>query len=74
MKGGLKQQMKFNQYTFQVILASIISFITWFIGEIDVYIYVLALFILIDYITGIMKSILERKLSSQIGGCEGSLV
>lgn len=45
-----------------------ISFIlTALFGEIDLYLKTLFLFIFIDYITGIIKSIVNKNLSSQVG-------
>ena len=51
----------------QVTLAALGGFLAWFLGGIDVYIYILIIFVVCDYITGIMKAISERKLSSKIG-------
>ena len=59
--------MKYLWHLIQVVFSSLGGFIAWFLGGIDGYIYVLVLFVIADYITGIMKSIVERKLSSQIG-------
>lgn len=39
----------------------------WFIGEIDGFIYVLIILVVLDYITGVMSAIIDRKLSSEIG-------
>jgi len=51
----------------QVAFASLGGFIAWFVGGIDGYVYVLTIFVVADYLTGVMKSIVERRLSSQIG-------
>lgn len=41
--------------------------IGWFLGGMDGLIYALLIFLTIDYITGLMSAVLERKLSSRIG-------
>jgi len=59
--------MKPFLYVIRIVLASIGGFIAWFLGGIDGYLYVLVIFIATDYVTGVMRSIIERKLSSRIG-------
>jgi len=39
----------------------------WFLGDMDSFIYVLIAFVVVDYITGVLRAIVEKKLSSQIG-------
>lgn len=39
----------------------------WFLGGFDGFIYALIAFVIIDYVTGIMVAVLERKLSSEVG-------
>lgn len=41
--------------------------IGWFLGGMDGLIYALLIFLTIDYVTGLMSAVLERKLSSRIG-------
>lgn len=53
--------------TIQVIFAAIGGYIGWFLGGIDGFMYALIAFVVIDYITGVMVAILEKKLSSAIG-------
>ncbi len=53
--------------TLQVIFTAIGMYIGWFIGGFDELLYALIAFIVIDYITGIMVGIIEKKLSSSIG-------
>ena len=51
----------------QIILTAIGGYIGWFIGGFDGLTYALLAFIVIDYISGVMVAIIERKLSSSIG-------
>lgn len=51
------------QYTFAVIG----GWLGFFLGGFDGLIYALVAFVVIDYITGVMAAILNRKLSSEIG-------
>lgn len=41
--------------------------IGYFLGGVDGFVYALIAFVVIDYLTGVMVAILERKLSSEIG-------
>ncbi len=38
-----------------------------FLGGVDGFMYALITFVVIDYVTGLMVAVLERKLSSEIG-------
>lgn len=51
----------------QMVFASIGGWIGWMLGGIDGFLYALIAFVVIDYLTGIMASILEQKLSSEVG-------
>ncbi len=51
----------------QAIFATIGGLIGWFLGETDGFLYALISFVAIDYITGVMVAIIDRKLSSEIG-------
>lgn len=42
-------------------------FVGWFLGGFDGFMYALLAFVVIDYLTGIMVAVLEKKLSSEIG-------
>ena len=53
--------------TMQLIFTSIGAFIGWFVGGADGFIYALITFVMVDYLTGLMVAVLERKLSSEIG-------
>lgn len=50
----------------QLIFATIGGYLGYFLGGIDGFMYALITFVVIDYITGIMVAVLERKLSSDI--------
>lgn len=53
--------------TIQMIFASIGGWLGWILGGADGFLYALIAFVVIDYLTGIMASILEQKLSSKVG-------
>ena len=43
------------------------GFVGWFLGGNDGFIYVIMVFVIIDYITGIMCAIADKELSSEVG-------
>jgi toxin secretion/phage lysis holin len=43
------------------------GFIGWFLGGTDGSLYTLLAFVVVDYITGVLRAIVEKKLSSHIG-------
>lgn len=51
----------------QLIFTAIGGYLGFFLGGLDGFIYALVTFVVIDYLTGIMAAIVERKLSSEIG-------
>jgi toxin secretion/phage lysis holin len=51
----------------QWIFASIGGCLGYFFGGFDGFLYALLAFVVIDYITGIMVAVLEKKLSSEVG-------
>lgn len=53
--------------TIQVIFAAIGGWLGWFLGGCDGLLYALLAFGVIDYITGIMCAIVDKKLSSAVG-------
>ena len=59
--------MKNIMNTYQIIFTAIGGYIGWFLGGVDGFMYALITFVVIDYITGLMVAVLERKLSSEIG-------
>ena len=53
--------------TIQVVFAAIGSWLGWFLGGCDGLLYALLAFVVIDYITGIMCAVVDKKLSSAVG-------
>ena len=53
--------------TLQLIFTAIGGYIGYFLGGFDGLIYALVAFVVIDYSTGLMVAIIEKKLSSSIG-------
>ena len=59
--------MKDIIHTIQIIFTAIGAYIGWFLGGFDGLLYALVAFVVLDYITGLMVAVLEKKLSSSIG-------
>ncbi len=59
----MKQLISGLQYVF----AGIGGFMGWFLGGLDGFLYALIMFVVIDYITGLMAAFLQKKLSSEAG-------
>lgn len=53
--------------TVQVVFASIGGWLGWFLGGCDGLLYALLAFVVIDYVTGIMCAVVDKKLSSAVG-------
>ena len=53
--------------TIQIAIAALGGYIGYFLGGLDGFLYALIAFIVIDYLTGIMVAVLEKKLSSEVG-------
>ena len=53
--------------TIQVVIAGIGVRLGWFLGGCDGLLYALLAFVVIDYITGIMCAVVDKKLSSTVG-------
>lgn len=51
----------------QAVFAAIGGYIGWFLGGVDGFMYALITFVVIDYVTGLMVAVLEKKLSSEVG-------
>ena len=51
----------------QIILSVIGGFLGWFLGNSDGFFYTLIVFVVIDYITGVMCAVVDKKLSSTVG-------
>ena len=52
--------------TIQVVFAGIGGWLGWFLGGCDGLLYALLAFVVIDYITGIMCAVVDKKLSSEV--------
>ncbi|MBE6067408.1 MAG: phage holin family protein [Clostridium lundense] len=59
--------MKNSINILQSVFAAIGGYIGWFVGGVDGFMYALITFVVIDYVTGLMVAVLERKLSSEVG-------
>lgn len=59
----MKNTINFIQAAF----AAIGGYVGYFLGGVDGFMYALITFVVIDYVTGLMVAVLERKLSSEIG-------
>ena len=53
--------------TMQYVFAGIGGFMGWFFGGFDGFLYALLMFVVVDYITGIMAGYIQKKLSSEVG-------
>lgn len=53
--------------TIQIVFTAIGGYFGYFLGGLDGFIYALIIFVVIDYLTGLMAAIVECKLSSEIG-------
>ena len=51
----------------QIAFTALGGFLGWFLGGIDGFLYALIAFAVIDYITGVMCAITDKKLSSSVG-------
>lgn len=51
----------------QMIMVIVGGYLGWFVGGIDGFMYALISMVLLDYLTGVMCAILEKRLSSSIG-------
>ncbi len=51
----------------QAAIAVVGGWLGWYLGGMDGFLYALAAFVVVDYITGVLRAIVEKKLSSRIG-------
>jgi toxin secretion/phage lysis holin len=59
--------MKTTWYTAQAVFAAVGGFLGWFLGGMDGFLYALIAFVVVDYLTGVMRAVVEKQLSSRIG-------
>ena len=65
MNGGISMREFWNGV--QVVFTAIGGWLGWFLGGCDGLLYALIAFVVIDYITGIMCAVADKKLSSAVG-------
>ncbi len=53
--------------TIQIVLTAAGAFFGWFLGGVDGFLYALIIFVVADYITGVMCAVVDRTLSSIVG-------
>ena len=53
--------------TIQLAFAAVGGWLGWFLGGCDGLLYALILFVVCDYITGVMCAVSDKKLSSEVG-------
>lgn len=53
--------------TIQVVFAAVGGWLGWFLGGCDGLLYALLAFVVLDYVTGVMCTVVDKKLSSEIG-------
>lgn len=51
----------------QLAFAALGGFLGWFLGGLDGFLYALIIFVVVDYITGVMCAITDKRLSSKVG-------
>lgn len=59
--------MRFIWTGIQIAFSAIGGFIGWLLGGFDGFLYALIAFAVIDYITGVMYAISDKRLSSEVG-------
>ena len=51
----------------QLAFSALGGFLGWYLGGVDGFLYALIAFVLVDYVTGVMCAIADKKLSSAVG-------
>ena len=51
----------------QIAVAALGGFVGWFLGGWDGFVFALVAFVALDYLTGVMRAVAEKRLSSQVG-------
>ncbi len=59
--------MKTNWNWAQATFAALGGFLGWFLGGYDGFLYALVVFVVLDYLTGVLCAILDHRLSSEVG-------
>lgn len=55
------------KFTFSAVLAAVLGYVAKFLGGFDSLLVTLVILIVVDYVTGVIGAIYEKKLSSSIG-------
>lgn len=53
--------------TMQYVISGIGGFVGWFLGGVDGFLYALLIFVVVDYLTGLMAAYIQKKISSEVG-------
>ncbi len=53
--------------TVQMVFAAVGGWLGWFLGGCDGLLYALVAFVAVDYVTGVLCAVADRKLSSEVG-------
>ena len=53
--------------TMQYVISGIGGFVGWFLGGVDRFLYALLVFVVVDYLTGLMAAYIQKKISSEVG-------
>ena len=64
---GTSDMIKTWWNTLLGVLASAGAFLGWFLGEADGFMYTLVTLVVIDYVSGVLCAVIEKKLSSAVG-------
>ena len=64
-EGGIRHEGIWN--TIQLIFTGVGGWLGYFLGGCDGLLYALLAFVIIDYITGVMCAVIDKKLSSEVG-------
>ena len=59
--------MKSIWVSIQLAFSALGGFLGWYLGGVDGFLYALIAFVLVDYITGVMCAVSDKKLSSEVG-------
>lgn len=51
----------------QIAFGAMGGFLGWFLGGMDGFLYALTAFVIVDYLTGVMLAIIEKRVSSVVG-------